>query len=58
VPEREPLTEEQIPQCSAAETESAEVLRCFRCGSTRIDYRLCKVFCLACGGLIENCSRD
>lgn len=41
---------------------SAEVhddrLRCFRCGSTAIDYRLCKVFCLNCGGLIENCSRD
>lgn len=34
------------------------VLRCFRCGSHYVVYHHCKVFCRACGALIENCAGD
>jgi GrpB-like predicted nucleotidyltransferase (UPF0157 family) len=43
---------------AAPEAPAEEQLRCFRCGSTNVEYRLCKVWCSNCGGLIENCSRD
>jgi hypothetical protein len=30
----------------------------FRCGSRDVVYRHCRVFCRACGALIENCAGD
>jgi hypothetical protein len=33
-------------------------LRCFRCGSPAVTYQHCKVFCRACGALVENCAGD
>jgi len=52
------IVEEIVAAARAQSVLPAGTLRCFRCGAVQVDYRLCKVFCAACGGLIENCSGD
>ena len=42
----------------AQPVETLKKLICWVCGSTDFRYEHCKVYCLKCGNIIENCSGD
>lgn len=51
--------EEPAESCSLENTETfRRTLICHVCGSTETRSQHCKVFCVKCGYLIENCSGD
>ena len=34
------------------------ILICYHCGSEKVIYKHCKVFCARCNQLVENCGGD